>query len=158
MTTHPSLSSVGVQEVSRLSDKQVYYIRNQAYKMRQVCLYHSSPDSILYQEMLTFKATQTTPHTASQLQALDSDSDSEYGGGGEHYDGDAESTYFTEEEGRDNSSSSPFQILNEENKSKAEADNLLDDIEVGYCSTKRVSSPSADVPKSELIGKFSVCM
>lgn len=139
-----------MHEISRLSDKQAHYIRNQAYKTRQVCLYRPSPDSILYQEMLTFKATQSAPHTASELRALESDSDSEYGGG-EQYDGDAESTYFTEEEWRENSSS-PFQILNgkDEDVIESEADSFLDDVEVGYYSTRSASSPSVDVPKSEL--------
>ena len=105
--------------------------------------------------MLTYKATQTLPQTVSDPQALDSDSDSEYDGG-EQYDGDAESTYFTEEEGRENSSS-PFQILNSEDEDVIETDNLLDDVEVGYYSTRKVPSPSFDVPKSELMLNIHGC-
>ena len=150
------LSHTGVQEVNRVSDKQCHYILKQAYKTKQVCLYQSSPDSLLYREMLTFKATHSSPHTTTGLQLPDDDSDSEYmTGGGEHYDGDSESSYFTEEDKDRESSSSPFQILKGAVVSD-KPDDMLDDVEVGYYSTRRVSSPSEDMPTSKL--QLFVCL
>ncbi len=136
--------------MGRVSDKQSHYILHQAYKTKQVCLYESSADSLLYQEMLTFKATHTSPHATTGLQ-LPSEEDSDYEcmTGGEHYDGDSESSYFTEEDNHRESSSSPFQILNSA-KGGVVSDDMLDDVEVGYFSTRSVSSPNEDRPTSKL--------
>ena len=136
--------------MGRVSDKQSHYILHQAYKTKQVCLYESSADSLLYQEMLTFKATHTSPHTTTRLQLPSEDSDYEYmTEGGEHYDGDSESSYFTEEDNDRESSSSPFQILHSAKRGVV-SDDMLDDVEVGYFSTRRVTSPNEDRPTSKL--------
>ena len=133
----------GVNEVSRVSDKQFHYIHHHAFKTRQVCLYRQSPDSLLYQEMLIYKATQTSPlHASTDTQPPDEDSDWEAVTPGDYYDGDSESSYCTDDEELRESSSSPFQIVGQGAVATGgvlseEGEELMDEVEVGYYSTRR---------------------
>lgn len=46
--------------LERLSDKQLYYIHRMGARTDQSCLYNTSSDSALYQEMLSYKASQAS--------------------------------------------------------------------------------------------------
>ena len=51
---------LGTKMVEKLSDKQLYYIHRMGARTDQACLYNTSPNSVLYQEMLSFKASQAS--------------------------------------------------------------------------------------------------
>ena len=46
----------GVLDVGRLSDKSHHFLHRSGVRVEQVCLYSNQNDSLLYQEMLTYKA------------------------------------------------------------------------------------------------------
>ena len=83
-------SSSGIREVDRLSDKQSYYIHKSGGTVVQTCLYDLNDDSLLYQEMLSYKASQASYHLVSNQEIPpDDDSDWEYLAG-DYYDGGSE--------------------------------------------------------------------
>ena len=88
----------GVSEPERLSDKHHYYGHRNVASTEQVSLFSQTPDSFLYQEMLTFKAS------ATRSKEVSFDSDWDVTSGGDHYDGGSERSL----------SSDPFYSDNEE--------------------------------------------
>ena len=82
---------VGTKDVDRLSDKQLHYIHRMGVHTIQSCLYNTSPNSLLYQEMLSFKASQAFSVVAEQ-ELDDDDSDWEILPEGEYYDGGSETS------------------------------------------------------------------
>lgn len=77
----------GITEVERLTDKVVQ--TNNTIATRQVSLFSHSDDSLLYQEMLSFKASSMQRDTSAE------DSDWEVLSG-DNYDGDSEASSFSE--------------------------------------------------------------
>lgn len=51
---------LGTKMIERLSDKQMYYVHRMGARTDQACLYNELPESLLYQEMLSFKASQAS--------------------------------------------------------------------------------------------------
>ena len=79
--------------MERLSDKQSYYVHRMGVRTDQSCLYNSSPDSLLYQEMLSFKASQASSNNViTEGGGLDDDSDWEILPEVNYYDGGSESS------------------------------------------------------------------
>ena len=95
--------------------------------------------------MLVYKATQTVPlHSSTDAQLPDEDSDWEPVMRGDHYDGDTESSYGSDNELLRESSSSPFQIIGQGAVAvggvvSKEKEELVDEVEVGYYSTRKVN-------------------
>ena len=92
---------IGVRDSQRLSDKCHCFLHKSSLKIHQVTLY--SPDSLLYQHMLTYKAYST------QCCSPDPDDSSEWEVLGEElYDRgsatSASSSYYSDEEGADGES------------------------------------------------------
>jgi hypothetical protein len=85
---------LGAKEVDRLSDKQVHFVHRMGVHTSQSCLYNTSSDSLLYQEMLSFKASQAFSVFAEQ--ELDDDNGSDWeilqDEEGEYYDGGSETS------------------------------------------------------------------
>lgn len=79
--------------MDRLSDKQLHFVHRMGVHTNQSCLYNTSPDSLLYQEMLSFKASQAFSVVAEQ--ELDEDDGSDWEilqDEGEYYDGGSETS------------------------------------------------------------------
>ena len=85
---------LGLKEVDRLSDKQHHFIHRMGVHTNQSCLYNTSPDSLLYQEMLSFKASQAFSVFTEQELEDDDGSDWEIlqDDQGEYYDGGSETS------------------------------------------------------------------
>ena len=84
---------LGTKDVDRLSDKQLHFVHRLGVHTKQACLYSTSSDSLLYQEMLSFKASQAFSVGAEQ--ELDEDDDSDWEilqDEGECYDGGSETS------------------------------------------------------------------
>ena len=85
---------LGTKEVDRLSDKQLHFVHRMGVHTNQACLYNTSPDSLLYQEMLSFKASQAFSVFTEQELEDDDGSDWEIlqDEQGEYYDGGSETS------------------------------------------------------------------
>ena len=84
---------LGTKDVDRLSDKQLHFVHRLGVHTKQACLYSTSSESLLYQEMLSFKASQAFSIGAEQ--ELDEDDDSDWEilqDEGEYYDGGSETS------------------------------------------------------------------
>lgn len=134
--------------MERLSDKQTYYVHKLALEINQVCLYNSTPDSILYQEMLAYKAIQTLDiANARNVSPGDEDDDSGWEFlSGDHYDGGSEisaSSYFSDQE-QSPAPDSPFSSPPPPRNTSDKALDLTsdDEVAVGYF-TKKHSYPEA---------------
>ena len=85
----------GTRDAGRLSDKQPNYIHKMGVRTDQLCLYNTSPDSVLYQEMLSFKASQVTSSSVvAERELNEDDSDWEIVPGGRHYRGGSGSSDY----------------------------------------------------------------
>ena len=112
----PLLTSLGVHEVERLSDKQTHYVHRSGAQIQQVCLYEVNDESVLYQEMLSYKASQASYFLISSRDFPDNDSDWEYLPGGDYYDGGSEfsastPSYFSDHRGDLDSPGSTHMII-----------------------------------------------
>ena len=74
-------SHTGINEVDRVSDKKQHYLHKSGTKIIQVCLYTAEDSSLLYQEMLSYKAGQASLNVISPREIHSDDSDWEYVGG-----------------------------------------------------------------------------
>lgn len=105
---------LGTKDVERLSDKQLHFIHRMGIQMIQSCLYNTSPDSLLYQKMLSFKASQAFSVVAEQ--ELDDEDGSDWEilqDEGDHYDGGSEtspssSAEYSDDDDGPYSSHSPY--------------------------------------------------
>ena len=89
--------------MERLSDKQLHFVHRMGVHTNQSCLYNTSPDSLLYQEMLSFKASQAFSVVADQ--ELDNEGDSDWEilqDEEEYYDGGSETSPSSSAEYSDN--------------------------------------------------------
>lgn len=93
----------GTKGVERLSDKQTHYIHRMGARTDQSCLYNTLSDSVLYHEMLSFKASQASSFSVvTEGELHDDDSDWEIVAEGDYYDGGSENspvspTYYSDE-------------------------------------------------------------
>jgi hypothetical protein len=55
----------GIHAVDRLSDKQYHYVHKSGLTIHQICLYTLSDESLLYQEMLAYKASHASYYLVS---------------------------------------------------------------------------------------------
>ena len=67
--------------MERVSDKKQHYLHKSGTKIIQVCLYTGEDSSLLYQEMLSYKAGQASLNIISPREIHSDDSDWEYVGG-----------------------------------------------------------------------------
>lgn len=61
--------------MERLSDKHTDYIHRSGMSVEQICIYDLNDESLLYQEMLAYKASQASFHLVAGYDLPDSDSD-----------------------------------------------------------------------------------
>ena len=95
--------------MDRLSDKQPYYIHKNGGAIVQTCLYNLSDDSLLYQEMLGYKASQAAYHLVSGQEVATDDSSDWDDLVGDYYDGGSEFSASTPSYYSDgHQSASPF--------------------------------------------------
>ena len=95
----------GVRELDRLSDHQTFHLHRSGVAVHQACLYEPNDHSLLYQEMLSYKANQASFVLVHPRDSLldDSDSDFEYLSG-DYADGaslprsERSSSFYSDEE------------------------------------------------------------
>lgn len=146
----------GVTEPKRLMDKICHFC--QSGTANQISLYSHSPDSVLYQEMLSYKASATN-HTHSR----DDSSDWEVLSG-DNYDGDSEASsisYFSEDDDDLPTMTANSKIIDSTGQRQLEPQrngvvgvaNLHDDVEVGYCTPGRFRTLEVEEEGEKSVGK-----